>query len=213
MRITRTTESAGQDDGGLAIAACMFCCGARPCGQQEAGSAALPRERLTVRRPAPQRRWERGDDGDAAAANQRWSLDFVSTSSPTLGASASWRWSTMLPGNAWRSSPTPRSPADAWRGTRRHHSTARKTPRHDRQRQRTELTSNASSAGRMRPASAALHRAWQAAAERLHRELQRPPARRAVERELFRSLPHARAALEAWRHDYNNERRTRSSAG
>ena len=52
----------------------------------------------------------------------------------------------------------------------------------------------------------ALHRARQAAAERLHRELQRPPARRAAQRDAVPIAAAARAVLEAWRRDYNEER-------
>ncbi|WP_244961240.1 transposase [Paracoccus sanguinis] len=51
----------------------------------------------------------------------------------------------------------------------------------------------------------ALHRPGQAAAEWLHRKLQRQPARRMPE-EIFDSLADARRKLALWRYDYNNVR-------
>jgi hypothetical protein len=51
----------------------------------------------------------------------------------------------------------------------------------------------------------ALHRAGQAHAERLHRELQRSPAGRIVERD-GPSLAQARIALKCWLTDYNDAR-------
>ena len=49
----------------------------------------------------------------------------------------------------------------------------------------TELTGMAILAGHRRHGRMALHRAWQAAAECLHRELQRTPARRTAQRDAF----------------------------
>ena len=51
----------------------------------------------------------------------------------------------------------------------------------------------------------ALHRARQAAAERLHRTLQRPTARRAAERDAV-PVAAARPCGASWRHDHNTER-------
>src|SRR5580700_7996462 len=86
-------------------------------------------------------------------------------------ASASWRWSTIALENAWPWSLTPRSTTPA-------------TPRDDRQRQRhrADLECHPRLGGRDRR-RVALHRARQTAAERLHRELQWPAARRVVERD------------------------------
>jgi putative transposase len=43
--------------------------------------------------------------------NQRWSLDFVSDTLISGGASASWRWSTTSRASAWRWWSTPRCQA------------------------------------------------------------------------------------------------------
>ena len=76
-----------------------------------------------------------------------------------------------------------------------------------RQRQRDRVHLERDPDLRRRPQDRlALHRARQADPERLHRELQRPPARRAPERDAVLVLDHARATLAAWRDDYNTER-------
>lgn len=49
----------------------------------------------------------------------------------------------------------------------------------------------------------ALHRARQADAERLHRELQWAAAGRTAEQDAVPSLGHARDALADWKYDYN----------
>ena len=52
----------------------------------------------------------------------------------------------------------------------------------------------------------ALYRAGQTHAERLRRELQRPPVGRVLNEHLFSSLRHARHLIAAWRDDYNHHR-------
>jgi putative transposase len=74
-----------------------------------------------------------------------------------------------------------------------------------RQRQRADQQRHPDM-GRSGPRCMALHRAGQAHAECLHRELQRPAAGRIVERTLFTSLAQARVALGCWRADYNDAR-------
>ena len=69
----------------------------------------------------------------------------------------------------------------------------------------TELTSNAILSWADKT-GVGWHLSGQAAAERLHRELQGRLRDELLNETLFRSLPHARVALEAWRRDYNEER-------
>jgi transposase InsO family protein len=52
----------------------------------------------------------------------------------------------------------------------------------------------------------ALHRPLKTAAERADRKLQRQPARRRLNEEIFDSVPDARQKLALWRYDYNNVR-------
>lgn len=56
------------------------------------------------------------------------------------------------------------------------------------------------------PSGVALHRTRQAGAERLHRIVQQQTARRMLERYVFTTLAEARAIIEAWREDYNQQR-------
>jgi putative transposase len=77
-------------------------------------------------------------------------------------------------------------------------------PPHDRQRQRHRTNFKCRSE---LPAGArhrmALHRAREADAERVHRELQRPLARRVPQRAVFTRLDEAREIIEEGRIDYN----------
>ena len=70
-------------------------------------------ERLQVRRRRGRKRalGTRAPIALPEGPNQRWSLDFVSTHSPTAGASGFWQWSTTSAARACASSPTPHSPA------------------------------------------------------------------------------------------------------
>src|SRR3954469_5454383 len=53
----------------------------------------------------------------------------------------------------------------------------------------------------------ALHRAWQAAAERLHGKLQRQKLRdECLNEQVFSSLAEAKRIIECWRVDYNTAR-------
>jgi len=56
------------------------------------------------------------------------------------------------------------------------------------------------------PAALALHRAWQADPERLHRSFNGRLRDELLNETLFTPLAQARAVLARWRHDYNTVR-------
>ena len=119
------------------------------------------------------------------AADQRWSLDFVSDQ---LTDGRRFRILAVVDDCTREclvliadTSISGRRVARELDGIVRRRGTA---PGHDcqRQRHRTDLERDPELGGRDRR-RLALHRAWKAAAERVHRELQRPAARRAAERD------------------------------
>ncbi len=143
-------------------------------------------EKLTVRRRGGRKRaiGTRAPLDVPRQANERWSLDFVSDQMTDGRRSASWRWSTTPRASAWHwCADTSLSGARvareldaivAWRGK----------PAEHRQRQRhgADVKRHPGLVGPNRR-QMALHRSRQAAAERLHRELQRPYAGRGAERD------------------------------
>ena len=72
----------------------------------------------------------------------------------------------------------------------------------------TELTGMAMLRLARKGRSTGTNRAGQTAPERVHRELQRPAARRILNETLFSSLAEARAVLAAWKDDYKTPGRT-----
>ena len=119
------------------------------------------------------------------------------TRSPTGGASATWRWSTTAPAKSLALIP---DTSISGRRVARELSAiiaGRGKPTTIVSDNRTEFTSNAILAwADERKVGLALHRAWQAAAERLHRELNGRLRDELLNETLFRSPPHARAVLE-----------------
>ena len=121
--------------------------------------------------------------------------------------SASWRWSTTALDNAWPRSPIPRSRAGAWPGSWTISCAGEGDARTIVSDNGTELTSNAilgwadetGVGGRyIAPGKPQQNGFIESFNGRLRDEL--------LNETLFRSLPHARAAIEAWRRDYNEER-------
>ena len=167
-------------------------------------------ERLMVRRRGGRKRaiGQRGAPMETpAVANQRWRLDFVSDQLtdgrrlPDPGGGR--RLHPRMPGAGGRHLDRR---ASGRARTRRHHRLARQAgDDRQRQRHRADLQRHPGM-GRRAQGRLALHRARQAAAERLHRELQRQLRDELLNETLFRSLAHARAKLEAWRRDFNDVR-------
>ena len=129
------------------------------------------------------------------------------TPSPTAGASASWRRRRLHARDAWRWSPTPR--CRALRVARELDALIRRArPARDvRLRQRHGADQHGDP--ELVPADRrrlALHRARQAAAERLRRELQRALRDECLNETLFSSLSQARSAITSWKEDYNHHR-------
>ena len=144
-------------------------------------------ERLTVRRRGGRKRaiGTRRPMVTPLAADQRWSLDFVSDQ---LTDGRRFRILAVVDDCTREClalvADTSISGRRVARELDRHHSRPRATSGDDRQRQRhrADLERHPRLGGRDRR-RLALHRARQAAAERLHRELQRPAARRAAQRD------------------------------
>ena len=167
-------------------------------------------ERLQVRRRGGRKRalGTRAPMMMPQAPNQRWSLDFVSDSSPTAAASASWRWSTTSRGNAWRWSPIPRCPACASARELDAIIARRGRPTIDRLRQRHRADQHGdpalvagdsrSTGTTSRPASRTQNAFIESFNGRLRDEL--------LNETLFTSLAHAREALADWKDDYNTVR-------
>ena len=139
--------------------------------------------------------------------NERWSLDFVSDS---FTDGRRFRILAVVDDCtreclAW--SPTRRSRACAWHANSSASSPARQAADDDRLRQwhRTDQHGDPGLAQERR-CRLALHRAGQAAAERLHRELQRHASATSAERDavlVARRGPHRTGR---WRRDYNTNR-------
>jgi putative transposase len=166
-------------------------------------------EKLTVRRRGGRKRamGTRRPLEIPLVANQRWSLDFVSDQ---MTDGRRFRILTVID-NCTREclalvADTSLSGAAGGARTGRHHPAARaaETIVSDNG---TEYTSNAILAwADEHRRGLALHRAGQAPAERLQRELQRPPARRTAERDAV-PVPAARPCRAGtWRRDYNETR-------
>ena len=166
-------------------------------------------ERLTVRKRGGRKRavGTRAPLAVPLRPNERWSLDFVSDQ---LACGRRLRILTVVddrtrevPGAGRRHLALRRAGCPRARPARcrtRPADDDRQRQRHRADRERDPLT------GRRASGRLALHCARKADPERLHRELQRPPARRALERGPVPLAPHARAVLAAWRADYKTTR-------
>ena len=144
------------------------------------------------------------------ARNQRWSLDFAARCARrTDGGSGSWSWSTISRGSAsalGRRHVALGHPGGA-RARRGHRPLARAAALlRLRQRHRDQQPCDPELVARISSGRVALHRARQAAAECIHRELHRPPPRRVPQRDALRLARSCPAALAAWKHDYNDFR-------
>ena len=209
---------AGSRSPAVRLSAPAYPAGAR--GHRHEPQEAAPALSRGAAAGAPARRPQAGagDQGaDGAATGRQPALEPrlpVAMRSPTAGASASSRSSTTSPASAWRWSPTPRCRACGSRASSMPSSLARGRPAMIVSDNGTELTSMAilrwsqEHADRM-----ALHRARQAAAECLRRELQRPAARRAVERDAVHlARPRPRGAGRSGRMTTTRFGRTADSA-
>ena len=173
-------------------------------------------ERLMVRKRGCRKRalGTRTPMPGAVLPNDRWSLDFVSDQS---------RQRTALPHSRHLRRLHPGVPGSGSRclavrpqGSPRARSSDRRArqAQDDRQRQRHRADQQCDPGldGR-RQSRLALHRSGQAGAERLHRKLQWPPARRVPERDFVHVAHASPPGPEEWRRDYNTVRPHSASAG
>ncbi len=143
-------------------------------------------EKLTVRRRGGRKRavGTRAPIDVPLRPNERWSLDFVSDQMtdgrPLPHPGGGRRLHARMPGAGSRHLPVRKSPRP---GTRCHRQPAQPAGQYcQRQRDGTDLERH-SGMGGPQPDQVALRRARQTAAERFHRELQRPDAGRGAQRD------------------------------
>ena len=167
-------------------------------------------ERLTVRKRGGRKRalGTRAPMAIPQGPNQRWSLDFVSDA---LADGRRFRILTVVDDFSRECLALVVDNSLSGIRVARELDHDRRDARHalhggQRQRHRADLTRHPGMAGGARR-RVALHRARQADAERLRRELQRPAARRMPQRAPVRQScrSHDRI-IEAWRIDYNTRR-------
>ena len=164
-------------------------------------------ERLMVRR----RRGRKRALGTRApmtlpnAINQRWSLDFVSD---TLSDGRRFRILCIVDDFSRECLATVVDTSlGGTRGARTRAAEARaQHSQGDRQRQWHGTNQLRGLALGHWSSRLALHRAGQARAERLHRELQQKLRDECLNEHVFLTLAEARETIEAWRHDYNDLR-------